>query len=220
MPFTEKLKSVLAPAEHKLFTRLSTPQKIQDYLDTLPINFELSGETYMSPRRVLQSNTAHCFEGALFAAAVLAYHGHKPLIMDIRTTADDEDHVVTIFQEYDHWGAISKTNHSILRYRDSMYRNPRELVMSYFHEYMLNDGLKTMREYSKPFDLSRFHPEKWVTAQEDLFWLVDALDESPHEPVAPRALLKRLRPGSNVEVKAMLVTEWSKRGKVFNHKVD
>lgn len=214
------MKALLTPAEHALFKKLNTPQKVQDFLDTLPINFELAGETYMSPRRVVQTNTAHCFEGALFAAAALAYHGHTPLIMDIRTTADDEDHVVTIFEEFDHWGAISKTNHSILRYRDSTYRNPRELVMSYFHEYMLNDGIKTMREYSEPFDLSQFDPTMWVTSEEELFWLVEALDDSPHEPVAPRQSMKRLRPGSNVEIKAMLVTEWSKRGTMYNYKVD
>src|SRR5665213_1092567 len=96
---TETFKNLLTPAEHTLFKKLNSPTKIQDFLDTLPINFEIDGETYMSPRRTLQHRTAHCFEGALLAAAALSYHGKKPLLMDLRTTPEDEDHVVTLFKE-------------------------------------------------------------------------------------------------------------------------
>ena len=147
------LKALLSPLERDLLQKLSTPQKIQDYLDTLPINFELQGETYMSPRRVIKEKTAHCFEGALLAAAALAYHGQPPLLMDFQTVPDDEDHVVALFKQHDHWGAISKTNHGILRYRDAVYTSPRELAMSYFHEYLEWNGKKSLRYYSKSYDL-------------------------------------------------------------------
>ena len=151
----ETFKELLTPAEQAVFKKLDSPNKIQDFLDSLPINFELKGETYMSPRRVLRTKTAHCFEGALVAAAALAYHGKKPLLLDLRTSADDEDHVVTLYRENGYWGAISKTNHPVLRYRDGVYKTPRELVMSYFHEYFMSkNGKKTLREYSNPFDLS------------------------------------------------------------------
>ena len=86
--------ALLQKDERKLFRTLNTPQKIQDYLDTLPINFERNGETYMSPRRVIKAGIAHCFEGALFAAAALWFHGQRPLILDLRTVPYDEDHVV------------------------------------------------------------------------------------------------------------------------------
>ncbi len=206
------MKGLLRPPERRLFEKLVSPQRVQDYLDSLPINFELSGETYMSPRRVIKEKRAHCFEGALFAAAAFAYHGQSPLLMDFQTVPDDEDHVIAIFKQSGRWGAISKTNHAILRYRDPVYNSPRELAMSYFHEYLEWNGKKSLRNYSKPYDLSRFAPEKWVTDEEDLVWLVDALDASKHFPIAPKKNLKFLRRGTRVELRAMKTTEWTRRG--------
>ena len=211
--YTARLKAILSPKETRLFERLNSPQKIQNYLDTLPINFERKGETYRSPRQMLGAKEAHCFEGALFAAAALAYHGERPLILDFQTIPEDIEHVVTPFQQNGFWGAISKTNHAILRYRDPVYKTPRELAMSFFHEYMLHSGEKSMRSYSKFFDLSKYAPQKWVTAEEDLFWLVDAVDESSHFPVAPTKNLKLLRKGSKLEREAFEATEWSEKKK-------
>lgn len=67
LPYKARIDRLLTPRERSVFKKLSTPQKIQDFLDTLPINFEMSGDTYKSPRAVLASGTAHCFEGAVFA---------------------------------------------------------------------------------------------------------------------------------------------------------
>jgi hypothetical protein len=208
---SESFKALLTFDEHQLFCALNSPVKIQDYLDTLPINFEHAGETYMSPRRTIQARTAHCFEGALVAAAALLYHGRKPLLLDLRTAPEDEDHVVTLFKEGNYWGAISKTNHPVLRYRDAVYKNPRELAMSYFHEYVLSyGGAKTLREYSKPFDLSRYQLSSWLIASEEMQWLVDDLDNSQHYSIAPNTILKKLRPASAHEIKAMDFVEWKK----------
>ncbi len=206
--YRERLKVILTPAERKIFSRLTSPSKIQDFLDTLPINFEMSGETYMSPRRTIRAKTAHCFEGALLAAAAFAYHGQPPLLMDLRTTDQYEDHLVALFRFRGLWGAISKTNHVILRYRDPIYRSPRELAMSYFHEYIESDGKRSLREYSAPFDLSRYAPEKWVTAEEDLHWIVDAIDASRHFPIAPEKNMRQLRRPAHIEIKAGNLVEW------------
>ena len=116
--YRRRLHALLTPAEHRVFTRLDTPQKIQVFLDRLPVNFSLEGDTAMSPRRVLDTRMAHCAEGAVFAAAALAYHGKPPLLMDIRALPSDQDHIITLFRERGLWGAISKTNHAILRWRD------------------------------------------------------------------------------------------------------
>ena len=204
----DKLSKFLNIEELRLFRKLKSPKLIQDYLDTLSINFETSGETYMSPRRVIKNKTAHCFEGALLAAAALSYHGHKPLLLDLVTIERDEDHVVALFRQNGLWGAISKTNHPILRYRDPVYKTVRELAMSYFHEYIMDDGTKSLRKFSKPFDLSRYSPTKWVTAGEDLNWLVEALDASPHSAIAPPKAIKKLRKASRIEIKAINITEW------------
>ena len=92
------LYEILLPRERSIFARLTSPSKIQDFLDTFSINYEAGGETYMSPRRTLRAKTAHCFEGALVAAAAFAYHGEKPLLLDLRTTATEEDHVRALFR--------------------------------------------------------------------------------------------------------------------------
>ena len=206
--YAHRLKQTLTPAERQVFERLSTPQKTQYYLDALPINFEASGETYMSPRRVLMTKTAHCFEGALLAATALAYHGQRPLLLDFRTIPADEDHVVALFRQNGYWGATSKTNHAILRYREPVYQSVRELAMSFFHEYLMWDGRKSLRAYSMPFDLSKFAPERWVTADRELFWLVSALDSSRHFPTVPKKNLRLLRKAYPIELRAMKIVEW------------
>jgi len=176
----------LTPQETAVFKKLSTSQKIQDFLTALPVNFEKKGGTHYSPRRVLREKKAHCIEGAMFAAAALWFHGQEPLLMDFTTADDDEDHVIAPFRQNGYWGAISKTNHAILRYRDPVYRTPRELALSYFHEYyMFEDGRKTLVSYSLPMNLKRFG-KRWVTEEEDLFHMDDALNAMRHLSIVPR----------------------------------
>lgn len=206
--YRRRLHDVLSPREHRLFARLDTPQKIQTFLDRLPVNFSLDGDTAMSPRRVLEARMAHCAEGAVFAAAALAYHGWPPLLMDIRALPSDQDHIVTLFRARGLWGAISKTNHAILRWRDPIYRSVRELAMSYAHEYCLPGGKKSMLSFSKPFSLKRYAPKDWVVAPEDLNQLLVDLDTSLHRPVAPPPALRNRRRVSRVELLSQDVVEW------------
>lgn len=205
--YRNALRALLTPAEHRAFTRLDTPQKIQTFIEKLPPNFELKGETYMSPRRALKARTVHCAEAAILAVAALAYHGQPAWLMDIRALPSDQDHIVTLFKQGGLWGAISKTNHAVLRWRDPIYRSPRELAMTYAHEYNLDFGKKSMLAYSRPFSLARIAPRRWVVAEEDLDWLIDALDNSPHLPVAPDDALQRRRRSTCVELKSQDVTE-------------
>ncbi len=205
--YKEQMQALLSPAERKLLQKLSTPKKIQDYLDTLKVNFEVDGETLMSPRRVMRTGRAHCIEAALLAAAALAYHGRPPYLMDFQTREYDEDHVVAIFKENNLWGALSKTNHAMLRWRDGVYSSPRELAMSYFHEYTMSDGRKTMLAYSKPFDMRQYPPERWLTVEEDLEWVAEDLDTAPHFPAAPKNILRTLRPTAQIERKILLLVE-------------
>jgi hypothetical protein len=205
--YRDALRALLTPAERRVFARLDTPQKIQAYLEKLPPNFELGGETYMSPRRALKARTVHCAEAAVLAAAILIYHGQPVWLMDIRALPSDQDHIVTLFKQRGLWGAISKTNHAVLRWRDPIYRSAREVAMTYAHEYNLDFGKKSMLAYSRPFSLRRYAPRRWVIAEEDLDWLMDALDDSPHEPVAPPHALKRRRKSTRVELKSQDLTE-------------
>jgi hypothetical protein len=206
--YRDALRALLRPAERRLFARLDTPQKIQDFLDRLPANFEPDGATAMSPRRMLQAGVAHCAEGALFAVAALYFHGRPAWLLDLRALPRDQDHIVALFKERGLWGAVSKTNHSVLRWRDPIYRSVRELAMSYAHEYCLPDGRKSLMEYSRPFALTRYAPERWLVAEDDLDWLMDALDAAPHLPVAPAHAMRRRRPSSPIELDAQKLVEW------------
>jgi hypothetical protein len=202
------IKKLLSPAERRLFARLSTPQKIQDFLDRLPANFEPDGDTMMSPRAMLKAGCAHCAEAAIFAAAVLAFHGKPAWLLDLQARPTDHDHVVTLFRSRGLWGAISKTNHAILRWRDPIYKSVRELAMSYAHEYCLPGGQKSMLAFSRPFSPTRYPPEKWITTEDDLHWLADALDDSPHIPVAPPRVLRARRRSAKIELIAQEHVEW------------
>lgn len=206
--YRKRLIDLLTPTERRLFARLDAPHKVQAFLDKVPANFGLDGDTAMSPRTMLKAKVAHCSEGAVFAVAALAFHGRPSWLIDLRALPSDSDHIVTVFRERGLWGAISKTNHPVLRWRDPVYRSPRELVMSYVHEYCLPGGKKSLLEYSRPFALTRYAPERWLTPEDDLDWLMLALDEAPHVPIAPRASLKRQRRSSAFERDAHNRTEW------------
>jgi hypothetical protein len=204
----DALRALLSPAERRLFARLDTPNKIQDFLDKTPANFEVDGDTVRSPRMMLKARMAHCAEAALFAAAALVFHGRQAWLMDLRALPRDQDHVVTLFRERGLWGAISKTNHAILRWRDPIYRSARELAMSYAHEYCLPGGKKSLMEFSRPFSLTRYAPARWVIAESDLHWLMDALDDSPHLPLAPLQAMRARRRSAKIELRAQDVVEW------------
>ena len=92
------LRALLTPAERRTFSRLDSPQKIQTFLDRMPANFELGGDTTMSPRRMLKARIAHCAEAALFAAAALIYHGKPAWLMDMQALPSDQDHIITLFE--------------------------------------------------------------------------------------------------------------------------
>ncbi len=200
------MKQKLDEGLAKNLKSLNTPRKIQDFLNKLPINFERHGHTVYSPLLVFQKNKAQCLEGALLAAAALWYHGRKPLLLDLKTSNNDLEHVVALFKEDNGWGAISKTNHAVLRYREPVYKTMRELAMSYFHEYFLNTGHKTMRSFSRPFDLRKYGVG-WIMAKEHLWHISDDLDACPHYPILTPKQIRNLRPADPIEIEAGKLTE-------------
>ena len=202
-------KSGLTKGEWQILKNLSTPKKVQDYLNKLPFNHELRGETHRSVRETLRAKEAHCLEGAFLAAAAFWIHGGKPLILDLKVVRPDLDHFVTLFKKDGFWGAVSKTNHSVLRYREPVYRDIRELAMSYFHEYFLNDGTKTLRSYSDPFDLRIFGTE-WLTSGDNLAWMAHEIDQSKHHKILTDRQIRNLRKADKVEREAAMIVEYKK----------
>lgn len=194
----------LSAFEIKIFGELNTPAKIQDFINKIPINFEKSGETLMSPRLILKKRKAHCFEGALLAAAIFWHHKQKPLLLDLVAQKPDLNHVVALFRKNGYWGAVSKTNHAALRYREPVYQTVRELVMSYFHEYFTHGGKKTLVSFAGPFNLKKFGTG-WITSEKNLWFIDKALEKTAHVKI-PRP--KNLRRADAIEIKAGKLTDW------------
>lgn len=196
--------------ELKILKALKTPRKIQDFLERIPINFEKGRETCLSPRMVLARRRAHCMEGAMLAAAALRLQGHRPLVVDLKAADEDDDHVIAVFRQHGAWGAITKTNHAVLRYREPIYASIRELALSFFHEYFLKNGKKTLRSYSQPVDLSRFDRRGWMTSEKDVWYIPEYLDGVPHAPILSRAQLRTLRRADPIEIRAGEITAWKR----------
>lgn len=196
----------------KLFKKLNTPIKVQNFLDKLPINFEEEGETYRSPVEVLKVGRAHCFEGACLAAACLHLAGRRLHLLDLKTfdLKNDADHVVVLFQQSGRWGAISKTNHPVLRWRDPIYPSVEALAYSYFHEYFLDNGSKTLFSFSKPFDIIARFGTDWIYAEEELDHIALALDRSKHYNFYPSGLKKHIRKAGKLEIEAAQSTQYKK----------
>lgn len=199
-----------------IFKKLNTPAKVQSYLNKFFFNFEEDQkDTIKSPFRSVQTGSIHCFEGALLGAYILSLHGHKPLVMHLKSTRNDFDHVIALFQVDGYWGAISKTNHYCLRFRDPVYRNVRELAMSYFHEYFLNkNGKKTMRGYSDPLNLNKLKVD-WVYTAEDLWEIDEALDKTKYHSVVNKKQIKSLRTTDAIERQAGSFVDFKPRNKSF-----
>jgi hypothetical protein len=185
------LSNTFHASERSVFRRLTTPEKIQQFLDDLAYNKEKEGPTCRSPRRVLRDRTAQCMEGALFGAAALRMIGHPPLLLDLEAVRDD-DHVLAVFRAHGHWGAVAKSNYAGLRYREPVYRTLRELVMSYFEHYYNLKAEKTLRNYSRPVNLRRFDAMDWMTAEEDVWIVPEYLCTIAHTPLLRGRVVTRL----------------------------
>ncbi len=196
--------------EVALMQKLNTPVKMQDFLSGLKFNFEEKGETLKSPVMVLRTQNAHCLEGAILGAYILSLHGFPPLILHLQTTGDDFDHVITPFKQHGLWGALSKTNHAVLRYREPIYKNIHELAVSYFHEYFLNkNGKKTLRKYSRLLNLNIFG-ENWAVEKNDLWKIDKKLDKIKHYNIASKIVFKNLRKADKVEIEAGKIVQFRK----------
>ena len=196
-PSTRVARPGLAARERAVLARLATPERIQAFVDAIPANHEVGGETLLSVREVLRQRRAHCIEGAFVAACALWVHRQPPLVMHLDCDPVDWPHVIALFRHGRAWGAISKSNHIGLRYRDPVYRSLRELAMSYFHEYCDRRGHRTLVSHSGAFDLRRMEPALWVTSAAPCREAHDRLANLRHYPLVTawqRATLSRLDP--------------------------
>jgi hypothetical protein len=182
----------LSPAERSVFRRLTTPARIQHFLDhEIGYNLEPHRDTCYSPRLVLRHGVAHCMEGALLAAAALQMIGHPPLLVDLEAVRDT-DHVLAVYRARGRWGAVAKSNYSGLRSREPVYLTIRELAMSYFEHYFNPRREKTLRAYSRPVSLRKFERIGWITAERDVWEIPNYLCDISHTRMMTPAMERSL----------------------------
>jgi hypothetical protein len=165
----------LKRSERNFFETLTTPVKIQAFLDKLPYSTE---PIYRCPLRVLRERVTHCFDGALFAAVGLRRLGYPPLILEMVPDERDDDHLLALYKCDGYWGAVGKSNFVGLRFREPIYRTLRELVMSYFEQYYNVEREKTLRSYTLPLHLKVFDKLNWMTSDESIELIARRLDET------------------------------------------
>jgi hypothetical protein len=176
------------PAELRKLRSLKNPYGIQKFIDALPYHLE---DTAWSPRKVLAHQTAHCLEGAIFAAAALRANGYPPLLLDFEAD-HDTDHVIAIYREDGCWGAIAKSNYAGCRWREPVYRTLRELALSYFDTYFNMRRERTLRRYSRPVNLCRFDRLQWMTTEKPVWFIVYHLFDIKHYSLITKQQAKLL----------------------------
>ncbi len=178
----------LSAKDARTLRSLNTPAKIQKFIDGLTYQY---ADTAGSPQRVLRERAGHCLEGALIAAAAFRINGRPPLVMDLEGVRDD-DHVVALYRERGLWGAVAKSNYAGLRFRAPVYRTLRELAMSYFEHYYNLRGERTLRAYSAAVNLARLDRKHWMTSEEEVWCVPEALIAARHFELFPDKVAREL----------------------------
>lgn len=174
-------------SEKKFLKSLNSPEKIQNYLNDLEYN---PSDDATSVRYVLMAGDAHCLEGGFVACAALEFLGHKPLMVSLMAE-DDDHHVLSVYKGKYGWGCISKSNTALLKGRDPVYRDIRELVMSYFDFYFNTRGVKALYAYSDPFNLDRMGYD-WRTGEDNLLCMGHDMNDFRHYEIVSERVLKKL----------------------------
>jgi hypothetical protein len=187
----ESFDQILSEEERGIIDSLATPAKIQGFLDELDYSTD---DFYRCPLRVFKERTAHCFDGAMFAAAALRRIGQPPLILDLFSNGRDDEHLLALFKVDGHWGAVAKSNFVGLRFREPVYRNLRELAMSYFEQYYNIEREKTLRGYTGPLNLKSFDRLDWLTKDEPLELIAQRTETIRRVNLIPAVMADRLSP--------------------------
>ncbi|MDD5371491.1 MAG: hypothetical protein PHQ40_20625 [Anaerolineaceae bacterium] len=189
----EALEALLTPGERELFSSLDTPARIQTYLDTT--EYPAASQRNRCVISVIRERTAHCLDGALFAAAALWRAGYAPRVVDLFPDPGmDDDHVLAIYQVDGCYGALAKSNFAGLRLREAVYHSLRELVMSYFEDYFNVDGLRTLRTYTRPLNLATYDRVGWMETDAGVDFIEKKLLSLKRIPLISTEAAARLSP--------------------------
>ena len=167
-------------AERRLIARLSTPARVQAWLNALRYNTENHGETLRGFRPVARLKTAHCLEAALFAATVLEKHGYPPLLMSLESQ-DNLDHVIFVYRHRGRWGSIARSRDPGLHGRKPVFPSARALARSYIDGYV--DYTGRLQAFAVA-DLTKALPKyDWRFSETNLWQVEQMLIDWPHRKI-------------------------------------
>jgi hypothetical protein len=167
---------VFTSEERQIIQRHRTPEQVQQFLRSLPYNWELQGDTLRSFRQVVRLKTAHCLEAALVAAVILEQHGYPPLVLSFESK-DGVDHVIFVFRHGGRWGAVARSRDAGLHGRKPVFRGIRDLVWSYFDPYVDFTGRITGYQL---VDLRSVGNYDWRLARTNIWKVENYLLKIPH----------------------------------------
>ena len=169
----------MTPAERRIVGKLRTPNAVQAWLNDLPYNRELKGDTMRGFRGVVRTRTAHCLEAVLFAATVLEQRGYPPLMLGFESI-DLLDHVLFIYRGPKGWGSVARSRDPGLHGRKPLFRTPRDLALSYVEGYI--DYTGRIKGYAV-VDLRELDPYDWRLGAGNLWKVERLLRDWPHLPI-------------------------------------
>jgi hypothetical protein len=178
-PISLPTKKGFTRREFELIQRLRTPAQVQQFLRTIPYNRETAGKTCYSFRRALRENTAHCLEGALVAATILEQHGYPPVLVSIESQ-DKLDHVLLLFKRKGRLGSVARSRDLGLHGRKPVFRTVRDLVMSYFEQYIDSTGRITGYGVASLYELGNYD---WRFSLRNVFKVERHLQDIPHRQI-------------------------------------
>jgi hypothetical protein len=185
--------------ERRLIARLSTPLRVQTFLNRLPYNQEPHGRaTLRSFRGILRHGSAHCLEAALFAAVVLEHHGYPPLVLSFESI-DHLDHVIFVYRKRGRWGSVARSRDPGLHGRKPVFATPRALALSYFDPYIDDTGRVTgyavvdLRSVMGRYDWRLAATNVWKVERVLLDYPHQAIRSSNRRVAALRARYRRYR---------------------------
>jgi hypothetical protein len=180
----------LTAAERRVIARLRTPAAVQQWLNELPYNAEIGGETLRTFRGVVRHGMAHCLEAALAAAVILEQHRYPPLVMSIESI-DLLDHVVFLYRGERGWGSVARSRDPGLHGRKPLFATPRALALSYVEGYV--DFTGGVKGYGVA-DLRVLDPYDWRLSDRNVWKVEQLLIDWPHRRIrSSAARLDRLR---------------------------
>jgi hypothetical protein len=184
LPRTDRLDAAptlsLTRAERAVVDAHRSPLAVQEWLNNLPYNAEVGGETLRSFRGVVRTGTAHCLEAALAAAVILEQHRHPPLVLSFESE-DLLDHVIFVYRTATGWGSVARSRDPGLHGRKPLFATPRALALSYDEAYVDYSG--RIKAYAV-VDLRVMGAFDWRLNARNVWAVERMLLDWPHRPIA------------------------------------